>query len=59
MIVDKFRARMNRFIADDRGATAIEYGLILVLLSMVVVVAVETIGTRLAALFERVAALFA
>ena len=42
---------MTRFIAafvkDDSGATAIEYGLIAALISVVIVTALTTIGTNL------------
>ncbi len=37
----------RRFLSDDRGATAIEYGLIIALMSMVIVTAVSALGTHL------------
>ena len=44
---------MRRFIADTSGATAIEYGLIAGLISVVIIVMVGTIGTKLNVRFTR------
>ncbi len=38
---------VSRFAADQSGATAIEYGLIAGLISVVIITALTTIGTRL------------
>ena len=38
---------LRRFLNDESGATAIEYGLIAALIAVVVVTAVTTIGTKL------------
>ena len=38
---------LNRFFADQSGATAIEYGLIAGLISVVIIGAVGAIGTKL------------
>ncbi len=38
---------LNRFVADQSGATAIEYGLIAGLISVVIITAVTSIGTRM------------
>jgi pilus assembly protein Flp/PilA len=38
---------VTRFMKDESGATAIEYGLIAALISVVIVVAVTAIGTNL------------
>lgn len=46
----------NRFFKDESGATAIEYGLIAGLISVVVITAVTTIGTKMSADFSKVAA---
>ena len=37
----------KRFLKDESGATAIEYGLIAALISVVIVTALTTIGTNL------------
>jgi pilus assembly protein Flp/PilA len=40
---------------DDRGASAVEYGLLVALISAVIVVAVTLIGTNLTSVFSKVA----
>lgn len=40
-----------RFLKDESGATAIEYGLIAALLSVAIIGGATTVGTRLNALF--------
>jgi pilus assembly protein Flp/PilA len=40
-------ALMNRFVKDESGATAIEYGLIAALIAVVIISALRTIGTNL------------
>jgi pilus assembly protein Flp/PilA len=44
-----------RFIRDDAGVTAIEYGLIAGLIAVVIITAVTTIGTNLTTKFNAVA----
>lgn len=46
---------MNRFFADQSGATAIEYGLIAGLISVVIIGAVKTLGTNINGKFQAVA----
>jgi pilus assembly protein Flp/PilA len=48
------RRLFSRFLADQSGATAIEYCLIAVGLSIVILVAVNSIGTTLDAKFTSV-----
>jgi pilus assembly protein Flp/PilA len=43
-------------LGNERGATAVEYGLLVALIAMVMVAAVTTVGTDLKTLFENVAA---
>ena len=43
-----------RFVKDESGATAIEYGLIAGLISVVIVGTVATIGTDLGAVFTKI-----
>jgi pilus assembly protein Flp/PilA len=45
----------TRFAKDESGATAIEYGLIAALISVVIITAVTTVGTNLQATFNTVA----
>ena len=44
-----------RFVKDESGVTAIEYGLIAGLISVVILVAVTAIGTSLQGLFQTIA----
>ena len=45
-----------RFLRDDRGATSIEYAIIASMLSIVILVAVFSIGTTLNTTYTSVAA---
>ena len=45
---------IKKFIADESGATAIEYGLIAALIAVAAIVAMETLGDRLAFTFRSV-----
>ena len=47
---------ISRFVRDESGATAIEYGLIAALISVVIIGAVTLLGTNLSATFQAVAA---
>ena len=38
---------ISRFLKDESGATAIEYGLIVALIAVVIITAVTTLGTKL------------
>jgi pilus assembly protein Flp/PilA len=46
---------VQRFVQDESGATAIEYGLIVALIAVVIITAVTTIGTNLSVAFNSVA----
>jgi pilus assembly protein Flp/PilA len=46
----------RNFINDESGATAIEYGLIAGLLSVVIIAAVTLVGTNLTETFNQIAA---
>jgi len=43
-------------LRSDRGATAVEYGLMVALIAIVVIVAVQLLGTQLSGLFNTVQA---
>jgi pilus assembly protein Flp/PilA len=45
---------LARFVKDDSGATAIEYGLIAALISVAIIVGVRNIGTKLSTTFNNV-----
>ena len=44
----------SRFVRDESGATAIEYGLIAALIAVVIISAVQIVGTKLATTFTTV-----
>jgi pilus assembly protein Flp/PilA len=44
----------SRFVRDESGATAIEYGLIAALIAVVVIGAVSAVGTKLSTTFTNV-----
>jgi pilus assembly protein Flp/PilA len=46
---------LARFIREEEGATAIEYGLIASLIAVVIIAAVATIGANLSSTFNQVA----
>ena len=50
----KFQTAMFHAKNSERGATAVEYGLMVALIAAVIVVAVGLLGTRLTALFTEV-----
>jgi pilus assembly protein Flp/PilA len=50
------RNLFHRFFDDQSGVTAIEYGLIVALIAVVIIVAVQLVGTDLLATFNAIAA---
>ena len=46
---------IRRFLNDDSGATAIEYGLIAAGISVAIIAAVNTLGTNLTTTFTSIA----
>jgi len=48
--IAKFRSKM-----DEQGATAVEYGLMVALIAIVIIVAVALLGGNLSGLFNQVA----
>ena len=57
--LQEFSMQLNRFIRnlvrDEDGVTAIEYGLIAALIAVVIITAVQTVGSGVAATFTAVA----
>ena len=47
---------LKRFLKDESGATAIEYGLIAALIAVVIITAVQLLGTNITAQFNTIAA---
>jgi pilus assembly protein Flp/PilA len=46
---------LSRFLRDESGVTAIEYGLIAALISVVIITAAAAVGTQLANVFNGIA----
>lgn len=44
----------QRFMADEDGATAIEYGLIAALIAVAIIAAVRAVGTELSTTFSEI-----
>ena len=45
---------VTRFLKDESGATAIEYGLIAALIAVVLVGALQAVGTSLGGAFDKI-----
>jgi pilus assembly protein Flp/PilA len=45
---------IKNFVFDDEGATAVEYGLMVGLIAVVIIAAVTTLGTTLDGLFDEI-----
>jgi pilus assembly protein Flp/PilA len=45
---------ISRFVRDESGATAIEYGLIAALIAVVIITALTTVGTNLSTTFNSI-----
>jgi pilus assembly protein Flp/PilA len=45
---------VTRFLENESGVTAIEYGLIAALISVVIITAAAAVGTQLAAVFTHI-----
>jgi pilus assembly protein Flp/PilA len=48
--------QLQRFLKDESGATAIEYGLITSSISVAIIPAVKDVGVKLAAIFSELQA---
>lgn len=46
---------LKRFFEDEAGASAVEYGLLVALIAVVIITAVTTLGTNLSGKFNKVA----
>ena len=49
------KALVSKFLRNESGATAIEYGLIAALISVVIIGVLATVGTNLSAKFNEIA----
>ncbi|WP_322044239.1 Flp family type IVb pilin [Paraburkholderia sp. J67] len=52
--MQKLIATAKGFIKDDRGATAVEYGMIVALIAAVIVTIVTTLGTQVNLAFTKI-----
>jgi pilus assembly protein Flp/PilA len=50
----QMKSFFRRFLKNESGATAIEYGLIAALISIVIIVGVGSIGTKLSKTFDMI-----
>jgi pilus assembly protein Flp/PilA len=48
------KSLVSRFLKDESGATAIEYGLIAGLVSVVIITVLGLVGTQLTAVFTKI-----
>jgi pilus assembly protein Flp/PilA len=46
---------LRRWLEDETGASAVEYGLLVALIAVVIIAAVTTLGTNLSGKFDSVA----
>jgi pilus assembly protein Flp/PilA len=46
---------ISKFVTDESGATAIEYGLIAALIAVVIITALTSVGTSLSTQFSSIA----
>ena len=53
--MNKLTQIIKNFWNDESGATAVEYGLMVALIAVVIIGAVTTVGTNLDAIFDRIA----
>ncbi|KRF24181.1 MULTISPECIES: Flp family type IVb pilin [unclassified Phycicoccus] len=52
----KFAAKLHtKLVSREKGATAVEYGLMVALIAIVIIVAVALLGTNLSTLFKNTA----
>lgn len=48
------KVRMGRLVRDDKGATAVEYGLLVALIAAIIIGVVATLGTQIQGAFQTV-----
>ena len=51
----RIKAKLKQLIEDERGATAIEYVLIVAFIALVIIAALSALGTDLGNVFNQVA----
>ena len=56
--MSKYLATLNKLVRDEKGVTALEYGLIAALIAVAIIGAVSTLGNSLSAEFGYVSSKF-
>ncbi len=54
-MLTKLYVRAQNMMVKDEGATAVEYGLMVALIAVVIITAVALVGTNLTAIFNNIA----
>jgi len=52
-LIRNYMNSIKKFFADESGVTAIEYAMIAALVAVIGLAAVKTLGTQIAALFDK------
>jgi pilus assembly protein Flp/PilA len=52
-IFNYVRIRLMALPKTERGASAVEYGLLVALIAIIIIVAVSALGTKLSGVFDR------
>ena len=52
--MEKLKKKLMKFVKDEEGVTAIEYGLIAALIAVAIITAVTLVGTKLNTTFGKV-----
>lgn len=50
------RAKLLHWLRDESGATAVEYGMIVALVSIAAIIALQSLGQSVVEMFERITA---
>jgi len=56
MTMTKLITAARRLVSDDKGVTALEYGLIAASIAVVIIVSVQLLGTSISTTFTNIAA---
>jgi pilus assembly protein Flp/PilA len=54
-VYEYVRIRLTAMAKTERGASAVEYGLLVALIAIIIIVAVSLLGTNLSTIFNRAA----
>ena len=54
-MLNMLRTYLHALVRSERGATAVEYGIMVALIAIVIIAAVTLLGSNLSGLFGRVA----